>query len=398
MTTITSNYSWQMPDPGGSANTWGDTLNATTQAIDAQVHTNQTAIGNVVSGSTPLTGLTVTGNISCQSLVATGDIDTASNVNCANMNATQHVTCTWFSAQGGPVSCGSLTTNGGAIAAGDISCHVLVSTSDIDGGANINASGSLNANGNVTGSHLISTGDISANGNMNCVGLSLDHINASGGISSHSVNATGNIIALGDMGCDNLNASGDVACHIVRTTSDVDVGGNVNVTGDINCPHVNCTGLVHGNTISSNGDITVGGNLNSNNAVNSQGNMTCNGQAYKPGGGSWQAISDARIKTVMGDYEPGLYEAVQLRPVVYTFKGNDGPAHKEAAAAGKSFVGLIADEVLSVIPDMVEVKRGVIDGQEVDDYKTLDLSQLVFMLINSVKELKAEIDTLRRVA
>lgn len=364
MTTITSNYSWQMPDPGGSANTWGDTLNATTQAIDAQVHTNQTAIGNVVSGSTPLTGLTVTGNISCQSLVATGDIDTASNVNCANMNATQHVTCTWFSAQGGPVSCGSLTTNGGAIAAGDISCHVLVSTSDIDGGANINASGSLNANGNVTGSHLISTGDISANGNMNCVGLSLDHINASGGISSHSVNATGNIIALGDMGCDNLNASGDVACHIVRTTSDVDVGGN----------------------------------LNSSNGVNSQGNMTCNGQAYKPGGGSWQAISDARIKTVMGDYEPGLYEAVQLRPVVYTFKGNDGPAHKEAAAAGKSFVGLIADEVLSVIPDMVEVKRGVIDGQEVDDYKTLDLSQLVFMLINSVKELKAEIDTLRRVA
>ena len=41
MTTVTHNYSWQMPDPGASANTWGDTLNATTQAIDAQVFTNQ---------------------------------------------------------------------------------------------------------------------------------------------------------------------------------------------------------------------------------------------------------------------------------------------------------------------------------------------------------------------
>jgi microcystin-dependent protein len=41
--TTTANYGWQMPDPGGSANTWGNTLNATTQAIDAQVHTNAQA-------------------------------------------------------------------------------------------------------------------------------------------------------------------------------------------------------------------------------------------------------------------------------------------------------------------------------------------------------------------
>ena len=51
MTTITANYSWQMPDPGGSANSWGNTLNATTQAIDAQVHTNQLAI---TAGQAPI--------------------------------------------------------------------------------------------------------------------------------------------------------------------------------------------------------------------------------------------------------------------------------------------------------------------------------------------------------
>ena len=37
MTTATHNYGWLMPDPGGSANTWGNTLNGTTQAIDAKV-------------------------------------------------------------------------------------------------------------------------------------------------------------------------------------------------------------------------------------------------------------------------------------------------------------------------------------------------------------------------
>jgi hypothetical protein len=36
--TLTANFGWTMPDPGASANTWGATLNKTTQAIDAQVY------------------------------------------------------------------------------------------------------------------------------------------------------------------------------------------------------------------------------------------------------------------------------------------------------------------------------------------------------------------------
>jgi microcystin-dependent protein len=41
--TLTANYGWTKPDPGGSANTWGATLNATTDKIDAQVFQNQQA-------------------------------------------------------------------------------------------------------------------------------------------------------------------------------------------------------------------------------------------------------------------------------------------------------------------------------------------------------------------
>ena len=56
--TTTANYGWQMPDPGGSANTWGNTLNATTQAIDQQVFTNAQAgvpVGTIAmfGGATP---------------------------------------------------------------------------------------------------------------------------------------------------------------------------------------------------------------------------------------------------------------------------------------------------------------------------------------------------------
>jgi microcystin-dependent protein len=38
--TLTPNYGWTKPDPGASANTWGATLNATTDKIDAQVFAN----------------------------------------------------------------------------------------------------------------------------------------------------------------------------------------------------------------------------------------------------------------------------------------------------------------------------------------------------------------------
>ena len=54
--TTTVNFNWTMPDPGGSANTWGATLNATTQAIDAQVFANQQAAN---AGQAPIGSVTM---------------------------------------------------------------------------------------------------------------------------------------------------------------------------------------------------------------------------------------------------------------------------------------------------------------------------------------------------
>ena len=56
--TQTVNFNWTMPDPGASANTWGATLNATTQKVDAQVFANQTAIA---AGGAPIGSITMFG-------------------------------------------------------------------------------------------------------------------------------------------------------------------------------------------------------------------------------------------------------------------------------------------------------------------------------------------------
>jgi hypothetical protein len=125
------------------------------------------------------------------------------------------------------------------------------------------------------------------------------------------------------------------------------------------------------------------------------------GNAIKSGGGAWLAASDARIKTVQGGYTLGLDEVLRLRPVVYTYKGNDSSAidqpsaHARVAADRTPFVGLVAQEVESIFPGMVSQREGYIDGQKVADLRDVDTSQLIFALVNAVKSLKAEVDQLR---
>jgi hypothetical protein len=139
-----------------------------------------------------------------------------------------------------------------------------------------------------------------------------------------------------------------------------------------------------------------------------RGDLTITGKGFQPGGGTWTDSSDSRIKNVEGDYTRGLEAIVALHPVTYTFKGNDtldvpngqempyknSPHHAVADGATK-FTGLIAQEVESVIPEMVKLRDGYIDGNPVTDLRDLDTTPLIYALINSIKELKAEVDALK---
>jgi hypothetical protein len=108
------------------------------------------------------------------------------------------------------------------------------------------------------------------------------------------------------------------------------------------------------------------------------------GQAYKPGGGPWAAISDARLKEDIRPYTRGLAELRALRPVRYKYK-------KEYwAASDRHFTGLIAQEVQDVVPEMVHPYKFQAIGDKLIDVLAVDPSDLTYMLINAVKELDAE--------
>lgn len=105
--------------------------------------------------------------------------------------------------------------------------------------------------------------------------------------------------------------------------------------------------------------------------------------AYKPGGGSWTAPSDRRLKKNINDYEIGLKEIMKIRPVSYEYNG------KANTPVNKTYVGVIAQELKRVMPSMVESYTFEDPLKTVsEDYLAVNDNEITYMLINAVKELK----------
>lgn len=99
-----------------------------------------------------------------------------------------------------------------------------------------------------------------------------------------------------------------------------------------------------------------------------------NGQAFKPGGGNWATLSDARLKCNISDFSDGLDKLLKIRPVNFQYNGLN-----ETPKSGKMHVGVIAQELQEIFPDMVfQMNNG---------YLSVDPSNFTYILINSVKEL-----------
>ena len=113
--------------------------------------------------------------------------------------------------------------------------------------------------------------------------------------------------------------------------------------------------------------------------------------AFKPGGGPWGVRSDARLKRAIAPYQRGLDAIRQLRPITYQYNGR-GRTHD----TGDTYVGLMAEEVQSVMPEMVGAKREKLDPEDTEetDILTLNTNALQYASINAIKELAARVEAL----
>ena len=95
-------------------------------------------------------------------------------------------------------------------------------------------------------------------------------------------------------------------------------------------------------------------------------------------------ISDQRLKHDINKIDNALDKVSQING--YTFTYNDG---------GKHSAGVIAQEIQNVLPSAVESKKLAFSGQDDVEYKTVHYDQLHGLLIEAIKELKAEIEELK---
>jgi hypothetical protein len=165
----------------------------------------------------------------------------------------------------------------------------------------------------------------------------------------------------------------------------------------------NAAGTIQAQLYSNGGTVFLANNVSGGHSINIRGDgyVIASFNAAKPGGGPWVDVnSDARVKDIHGPYEIGLAEVIALKPTRYEFKGNevtgddpDAPS-SHAGVLGIEYVGLIAQEVETVFPGMVRMTKGFIDGEPVDDLRSLDTGPLIYALVNAVKELSARVTEL----
>lgn len=112
--------------------------------------------------------------------------------------------------------------------------------------------------------------------------------------------------------------------------------------------------------------------------------LAVNGSAAKPGGGSWSNFSDIRLKKLDGNYERGLSELSKLTPIRYSYKEDN----ELELPTDKEFVGVVSQEVQTIIPEAVE--------ENSDGYLMVNNDPIIWAMVNAIKELKAENDLLRQ--
>jgi hypothetical protein len=147
-----------------------------------------------------------------------------------------------------------------------------------------------------------------------------------------------------------------------------------------------------GNSATDKMIITQGGNVGIGTTSPSFQLQLSNDSAAKPGSPLWTVSSDIRIKENVRPYTDGLEKLMQVNPVYYDYNGKAG------FSITKNNVGIIAQEMQEVLPNTIKTFKAKLndDDEEETELLSFNANEIIYVLINSVKELKAEIELLKQ--
>ena len=132
-------------------------------------------------------------------------------------------------------------------------------------------------------------------------------------------------------------------------------------------------------------------------SVNGESNLTFDNVSLHVHGGSRQIVcdgnivafnSDIRLKTAIQPIENAVAKTLKLNG--FTYEHNEVAESIGYKLDGERFAGVSAQDVQSVLPEAV--KPAPADP----NYLTVQYEKIVPLLIEAIKELKAEIDELKK--
>src|SRR6266404_2616811 len=126
----------------------------------------------------------------------------------------------------------------------------------------------------------------------------------------------------------------------------------------------------------------TGGNVGIGTASPDQ-RLTVNGEANKPGGGSWDVFSDERLKNIKGRFTPGLKAVMQLQPLRYEYK----PDNALGLRSSGEHIGFGAQAVQKIIPEAVT--------RNDKGYLLVNNDPILWTMLNAIKEQQKEIQDQR---
>lgn len=112
---------------------------------------------------------------------------------------------------------------------------------------------------------------------------------------------------------------------------------------------------------------------------------TSGGVILQNGSTAWASMSDERLKNITGTLENGLDKILSLRPVHFTWKKDK---------KNKSCVGLIAQEVQKVLPEVVDDEPDP-NNPEYSSVLTVRYTEVVPLLVAAIKDLNAKVEALK---
>ena len=147
--------------------------------------------------------------------------------------------------------------------------------------------------------------------------------------------------------------------------------GNATATAESNVTFDNVTFHVHGNSRR----ILCDGNIESSSEIRCTGNIIA-------------FTSDIRLKTEIKPIENAVAKLLKLNG--FTYEHNEVAESIGYELTGERFSGVSAQDVKEVLPEAVE------PAPADPNYLTVQYEKLVPLLIEAIKELKAEIDELKK--